>query len=90
MLTGFTILLSAAVALVASTIIINIRDGASGGGTILESLEIDVPAATLPPFAIIRSGLSLPGSAATAMTIEGSAAIANLRQSISWEGYDAA
>lgn len=71
-------------------IAINLRDGATGAGTILIGWEI---AALGTTFAIIDTGapsiLAPPGSAATAMTIEfGAANVANSIGSVYLLGYD--
>lgn len=88
-LTGYTLTISSQAAPAAGTVTINIRDGASGAGTVLEAITVQIPAALYAPVVIARSGLSLPGSAATAMTVEQSAAYAAVAASISFEGYDA-
>lgn len=75
---GFMVSVIASGAVTAETVIVNIRDGATGAGTVLWSAAIEVPtlagAGTVSgsPFGV--SGLYLPGTAATAMTIESSAA----------------
>jgi hypothetical protein len=85
---GFVI--SAAAALAgATTVVINLRDGASGAGAVLRSWTIDLPAAVIPPFGLEIGGLNLVGSAATAMTIESDAAHAGLRVSAHMSGTDA-
>lgn len=53
---------------------VNLRDGATGAGTILKSWTVVLPAAVGYNFGINLSGLWIEGSAATAMTIEFSAA----------------
>lgn len=61
----------------AGTLTINIRDGATGAGTVLWSFRIEVPvlaAAAAVGAPIISPDLYLVGTAATAMTIESSAA----------------
>jgi hypothetical protein len=89
-LTGIIVILSATTALAGiTTVTINIRDGAAGAGTILAALQVTLGAATLPPTAVPIPPLNIPGSAATAMTIEGSAAVGNLMESITMIGYDA-
>jgi hypothetical protein len=88
-LTGYQLIISSQAAPLAGQVTVNIRDGASGAGTILEALNVSIPAALYAPIVITRSGLSLVGTAATAMTIEQSAAYANVEASINFEGYDA-
>ncbi len=68
---------------------INLRDGASGAGTVRWTYQVAIPATTgqaVAPFS--ACGLALYGSAATAMTLEFSAGLANLIQSVSLSGYD--
>lgn len=75
---GFMVSVIAGGAVTAETVIINIRDGATGAGTVLWSAAIEVPtlagagAVSGSPFGL--SNLYLPGTAATAITIESSAA----------------
>jgi len=81
----------AAVAPAATVLAVNLRDGASGAGTVLRTWIVFIGAAigqSVPPFGL--SGLSLVGSPATAMTLEFSALLANLQESVSFSGYDAA
>lgn len=68
---------------------INLRDGASGAGTILWSQTVQLPVNGL---AVIQlSGLNIVGSAATAMTLETSAApVVGATASVSMTGHDAA
>jgi hypothetical protein len=87
--TGYSIVISSQAAPAAGTLTINIRDGASGAGTILEAINLQIPAALYAPVFLPRSGLSLVGTAATAMTIESSAAYAAVGVSVNLEGYDA-
>lgn len=73
----------------AATATINLRDGATGAGSILWSAIIAIPATAglvSPPIQL--SGLNIVGSAATAMTLEFAAASgANTFQSVSLTGY---
>lgn len=89
-LVGYSVIISSQVAPLAGAVTINIRDGASGGGIVLEALTVQIPAALYQPILLQRSGLSMVGSAATAMTVEQSAAYAAVATSINFEGYDAA
>jgi hypothetical protein len=78
-----------AVAPVLTSLQVNIRDGATGAGTVLMSFEVEIPAATgqdTPPICI--SGLNLVGTAGTAMTVEWSAGLANLKQTATAIGYN--
>lgn len=77
----------AAPALTALTV--NLRDGATGAGTVIWSYQVIVNAATgqnVAPFSVC--GLNLTGTTNTAMTLEFSAALANLTQSVSVSGYN--
>lgn len=68
---------------------VNLRDGATGAGTVLWSQQVVVSAATgqnVAPFAVC--GLNLPGTANTAMTLEFSASLANLSESVALTYYD--
>lgn len=68
---------------------LNIRDGASGAGTVLWSAVLSLPATDGSLDGIALSGLYIPGSTATAMTIEFAAAGgANTIESVSAMGYD--
>lgn len=70
-------------------IVIALRDGASGAGTILWSKSLALPANS-----VISESIPLPhlvGTAATAMTVEFSAAgVANSVQSVNLAGYTTA
>lgn len=68
---------------------VNLRDGATGAGTVLASWQVIVPAGTgqnVVPFAVC--GLNLPGTANTAMTLEFSALLTNLLESTTLTYYD--
>lgn len=75
---GFMITIIASGATTAETVIINIRDGATGAGTVLWSMAIEVPtlagAGSVPGSPFGMNNIYLVGTAATAMTIETSAA----------------
>lgn len=71
---------------------LNVRDGATGAGTILFSRQFGVGAALAAggQQVVSLAGLNIVGSAATAMTIEFSAAgEATTLQSVAMAGYDA-
>ncbi len=71
-----------------SAIAFNLRDGASGAGTILRSWYLAVTAGIAQ--SVDLSGLDIPGSAATAMTIEITAApAAATLATVSMTGYTA-
>lgn len=73
----------------ASTVIINLRDGATGAGTILKSWIFDLPAAIIAPFAVELPVNDIPGTANVAMTLESSAAVAGLRVFVNLQAYSA-
>ena len=67
---------------------VNLRDGASGAGTVLQSWEVVISASTgqnVAPFQFC--GLNIRGSSNTAMTIEFSASLANLIESVNMSGW---
>jgi hypothetical protein len=74
----------------ATLLTVNLRDGASGAGTILWTAEVFIPATAgaqaAAPFE--ECGLNAIGSSATAMTLEFSAGLANLIEAVSIQGYD--
>jgi hypothetical protein len=70
-----------------TVITINLRDGATGAGTILWSKSIILPVNSV--WEVNISGLNIVGSAATAMTLEFSAAgVAASLESVALTGYD--
>lgn len=73
---------------VATVLQVNLRDGASGAGTIIWTQTIDVSTAIGSDGAFSFCGLNLIGSVNTAMTLEYSASLANLNQSVTLTGYD--
>lgn len=71
----------------AATITLNLRDGATGAGTILWSKTLGVQAAAGSGQHIDLGGISIVGSANTAMTLEFSAAgAANTLESVAMSG----
>lgn len=79
------------VAPAAQTLTFNLRDGATGAGAILATWTVGVEAAAGRSVVVNLSGLAIGGSAATAMTLEGSAAPgANTLESVALFGYDTA
>lgn len=74
----------------AALVTFNLRDGATGAGTILATFTVGVEATagrTSAP--VCLSGLNIVGTAATAMTLETSAATgANVAASVSLMGYE--
>jgi hypothetical protein len=75
------------VAAVTVPLVINVRDGATGAGTILYTERITGLAGTT--VRVERSGLNLVGTANTAMTVEFAAApAAGDFQCVNLNGYD--
>lgn len=73
----------------AQVLTFNLRDGASGAGTVIGSWTIGVEAVAGRTVVLALGGLARVGSANTAMTLEGSAAPgANTLESVTLEGYD--
>lgn len=67
----------------------NLRDGATGAGTILASWTMALPATAGECRTFALSGLNIPGTAATAMTLESAAApAAETAASVAFGGYD--
>jgi hypothetical protein len=86
--TGFTVTIAAATAPTAALVTFNLRDGATGAGTIKSTLTLAVPAVAGTSQVHHVGGLNLVGTAATAMTIETSAATgANVAASVTLYGY---
>jgi hypothetical protein len=66
---------------------VNLRDGATGAGTIKWTMEVIIPASTGQNVAPFCAPVNVIGSANTAMTLEFSASLANLIESVSLQGY---
>jgi hypothetical protein len=84
---SFSAVATTAPALTALTI--NVRDGASGAGTIIWTYQVVIPAATgqsVAPHSVC--GLNLVGTTATAMTLEFSAGLTSLVESVSISGFN--
>lgn len=90
--TGVSIVVSGGPAApAAQTLTINLRDGASGAGAALASWTVGVEAVAGKSVPISLGGFNIAGSAATAMTLESSAAPgANTLVSVTLTGYDSA
>lgn len=90
--TAVTIIVSGGpVAPAAQTLTFNLRDGGSGAGAVLASWTVGVEAVAGKTVVIELTGLNYQGTAATAMTLEGSAAPgANTLESVTLAGYDQA
>jgi hypothetical protein len=88
--TGITVVLAGGTtAPAAAQLNVALRDGASGAGTILWQAVITLPAIAGAMNGIALSGLHIRGTAATAMTLEFSAAGgANTFESVSMTGVD--
>lgn len=71
------------------TVTVNLRDGATGVGTILKTWQFTLPAAVIPQFFVERSGLKMKGSGNTALTLEFAGAITNLLTFVNMDGYTA-
>lgn len=73
-----------------ATVLVNLRDGATGAGTILWSTRLLVTGTTGSETGVTLAGLNIVGSAATAMTLEFAAAGgANTFESVAMTGFDA-
>jgi len=70
--------------------VVQLRDGASGGGLVLASWDVTLPAtanSSSPPWQ--QCGLHIPGSANTIMTLEfGAAGATNTLEKVTLTGYD--
>lgn len=88
--TGFTVtLVGGAAAPTAALVTVNLRDGATGAGTILSTLTLAIAAVAGTCNVHHVGPLNVVGSAATAMTVETSAATgANVSASVTLYGYD--
>lgn len=87
--TGISVaLVGGAAAPTAATLRFDLRDGATGAGTILQSWTLAIEAVAGKCVTLALSGLNIVGSANTAMTIESSAAPgANITASVNMTGY---
>ena len=83
-----TIALSAIAAPTATAVSVNLRDGATGAGTVIWTQTLAAPASTGNFATTSICGLNLIGSSATAMTLEFSAGIASVSESVALSGYD--
>jgi|SRR5882757_626494 len=83
-----TISAGASTAPAATQLTINLRDGATGAGTIIWSTEITAAATATNHGNVNLCGLNLIGTAATAMTLEFSALLTNEFESVTLTGYD--
>lgn len=84
---SFSAVATTAPALTALTV--QLRDGGTGAGTVLQQWQVLAPAATgqaVLPFGLC--GLNLVGTTNTAMTLEFSALLTNLIESVNLTGYN--
>jgi hypothetical protein len=79
---------SASTAVAATLVTVNLRDGATGAGTVLWAWTFQLQAAAIVPFNVTVPNLSFVGTAATAMTLEFGALLTNLVQYVNLAGYD--
>lgn len=75
----------------ATAISVNLRDGASGAGTVIWTVPLGIPTTTAiqqvaGPFSIC--GLNLQGTTNTAMTLEFNTGVTNMLQGVTLSGYD--
>lgn len=77
----------AVVAPVLTALTVNLRDGATGAGTVKATFEVIIPATTGQSVVPFCTMVSVIGTANTAMTLEFSAALANLIESATLHGY---
>lgn len=80
--------LAASTAPAATTLTLNLRNGATGAGSVIWSKSLAAPAATGVHVDGNLCGLNLLGSVNTAMTLEFSAGLANELESVSLTGFD--
>lgn len=85
--TGICFSAGATTAPVLTALTINLRDGATGAGTIKTTFEVIIPATTGQSVIPFCTPINIVGSANTAMTLEFSAGLANLIESVSLQGY---
>jgi hypothetical protein len=68
---------------------LNLRDGATGAGAILWTMDFAIPGVSFSVMQIEITGLNIVGSVATAMTLEFAAASAvNVTQKVNLCGFD--
>lgn len=81
-----------AAAIVATNVLVSVRDGATGAGAIIWQFALSFPTASALGVQEIPTnlfcGLNIIGTANTAMTVEFSAAVAGSIQSVNATGYD--
>lgn len=72
----------------ATTVTVNLRDGAAGAGTVLATWQFNLAAAAVLPVWENMTDLEIRGTPATAMTLEFSANVGNLLSYCTLIGYD--
>jgi hypothetical protein len=70
-----------------TTVTINLRDGASGAGTVLQTWQFSLPATTQPPFTRCHDRLHIIGTANTPTTLEFAAGVTSLVEFVNLSGY---
>jgi len=70
-----------------TTVTVNLRDGATGAGTILQSWQYTLPAATVAPFGRCIDRVHISGTANTPLTLEFAGATVNLMAFVNLSGY---
>ena len=75
---------------VATDFIVNLRDGATGAGTILMSWNLALQATAGDRSGVVLSGLNIAGSANTAMTLEFTGGATSCIEHVALVGYDKA
>lgn len=85
--TSITVTLSSAAAPTVGVVVFNLRDGATGAGTILWTGKLSLPATSGAAASIAISDLWIEGTANTAMTLESAGSPpANVQATVSWTG----
>lgn len=80
---------SAVVAPALTSVNVNIRDGATGAGTVRNTFQFAVPATTGTSVQAFHvCGLHVVGSVNTAMTVEFSVGVASVSEAVNMGGYD--
>lgn len=85
--TGVCFSAGATTAPVLTALTVNLRDGATGAGTVKATFQIVIPASTGQSVLPFCTPINIIGSYNTAMTLEFSAGLANLIESVSLQGY---
>ena len=87
--TGFCATLSNGAVAAAGTATLNLRDGATGAGTLLWTMDFNIPATAGSAQSVAVGGLFIVGSTNTAMTLEfAGAGGANTTEKVNLCGFD--